>query len=85
MKIIIIGGGIGGLATCLALQQNGIEATVFERAERLHRAWKFADPQITPLPQPYRARPFRTAGRRVRRSKCTRRGPLRLPPLMILS
>ena len=35
MKLIIIGGGIGGLATCLALQQNGIEATVFERAERL--------------------------------------------------
>ncbi len=35
MKLIIIGGGIGGLAACLALQQNGIEATVFERAEQL--------------------------------------------------
>jgi 2-polyprenyl-6-methoxyphenol hydroxylase-like FAD-dependent oxidoreductase len=35
MKLIIIGGGVGGLAACLALQQNGIEATVFERAERL--------------------------------------------------
>jgi 2-polyprenyl-6-methoxyphenol hydroxylase-like FAD-dependent oxidoreductase len=35
MKLIIIGGGIGGLATCLALQQSGIEATVFERSERL--------------------------------------------------
>lgn len=32
---IIIGGGIGGLATAIALRQAGFEVTVFERAERL--------------------------------------------------
>lgn len=31
----IIGGGIGGLATCLALQQAGINAIVYERADEL--------------------------------------------------
>ncbi|MFQ3632802.1 FAD-dependent monooxygenase [Roseiflexus sp.] len=31
MKTIIIGGGIGGLCTALALQHHGIEAVVYER------------------------------------------------------
>lgn len=31
----IIGGGIGGLATCLALQQAGMDANVYERADEL--------------------------------------------------
>jgi 2-polyprenyl-6-methoxyphenol hydroxylase-like FAD-dependent oxidoreductase len=35
MKISIIGGGIGGLATCLALSRAGIDATVYERAPEL--------------------------------------------------
>ncbi len=34
MKAIIIGGGIGGLCTALALQQAGIEATVYEAAPK---------------------------------------------------
>ena len=38
MHVLIIGGGIGGLATALSLQKAGIEATVFE-----------AVPEIRPL------------------------------------
>ncbi len=38
MHVLIIGGGIGGLATALSLQKAGIEATVFE-----------AVPEIQPL------------------------------------
>src|SRR2546421_11399233 len=34
-KAIIIGGGIGGLTTAIALQQAGIDVTVLERAEEL--------------------------------------------------
>lgn len=33
MRVIIAGGGIGGLATAVALRQHGIEAKVFEQAE----------------------------------------------------
>ena len=36
MKIIIIGGGIGGLATALALHRQGVAAKVYERADELH-------------------------------------------------
>lgn len=36
MKILIIGGGIGGLATALALHQQGIVSQVYERADALH-------------------------------------------------
>ena len=35
MKAIIIGGGIGGLTTAIALQQRGIDATVFEAAPEI--------------------------------------------------
>ncbi|MBS1811604.1 MAG: FAD-dependent monooxygenase [Acidobacteria bacterium] len=35
MKIIIIGGGIGGLATALAFHQHGLTAHVYERADAL--------------------------------------------------
>lgn len=34
-KIIIIGGGIGGVATALALHRAGIEATVYERTHQI--------------------------------------------------
>jgi 2-polyprenyl-6-methoxyphenol hydroxylase-like FAD-dependent oxidoreductase len=34
MKAIVVGGGIGGLCTALALQQAGIETTVYEAAPR---------------------------------------------------
>ncbi len=34
-KIIIIGGGIGGLCTAIALQQNGFEVSVYEKVEKL--------------------------------------------------
>src|SRR5947208_1196282 len=34
-KAIIIGGGIGGLCTAIALRQKGIETAVFERAAAL--------------------------------------------------
>lgn len=35
MKIVIIGGGIGGLTTALALKQNGKEVTVYESATEI--------------------------------------------------
>lgn len=35
MKAIVIGGGIGGLATAVALRRMGIEVEVFERAPRI--------------------------------------------------
>lgn len=34
-RAIIIGGGIGGITTAIALQRVGIEAIVFERAEKI--------------------------------------------------
>lgn len=34
-KIIIIGGGIGGLCTAIALQQNGFDVTVYEKVKKL--------------------------------------------------
>ncbi len=36
IKAIIIGGGIGGLATAIALRNVGIEVVVFERVVQLH-------------------------------------------------
>lgn len=35
MKIVIVGGGIGGLAVALALRQAGLDAHVFEQAREL--------------------------------------------------
>lgn len=35
MTVLIVGGGVGGLATALACQLNGIRCCVFERAEQL--------------------------------------------------
>jgi ribulose 1,5-bisphosphate synthetase/thiazole synthase len=35
MKIIVIGGGIGGLTTAIALRRVGIESHVYERAPAL--------------------------------------------------
>ena len=32
MRVMVVGGGIGGLATALALHARGIEAVVFERS-----------------------------------------------------
>jgi FAD-dependent urate hydroxylase len=34
-KVIIIGAGIGGLCTAIALHQNGFDVTVYERAKKL--------------------------------------------------
>ena len=36
VQIAIVGGGIGGLTTALALQQSGFEAEVYEQAPELH-------------------------------------------------
>jgi FAD-dependent urate hydroxylase len=33
--IVIVGGGIGGLCTAIALQRNGFKVTVYEQAEKL--------------------------------------------------
>ena len=35
MKLLIIGGGIGGLVTALALDQAGIEVEIFEQSQEL--------------------------------------------------
>jgi 2-polyprenyl-6-methoxyphenol hydroxylase-like FAD-dependent oxidoreductase len=35
MKVIIIGGGIGGLSAAIALERVGVETVVFEQADRL--------------------------------------------------
>lgn len=35
MRVLVIGAGIGGLTTAIALRQAGIEAVVYERAETL--------------------------------------------------
>src|ERR1700734_1859127 len=35
MKVLIVGGGIGGLATALSLHESGIECTVFEQVPEL--------------------------------------------------
>ena len=35
MKILIIGGGIGGLTAAIALRRRGIEADVYERSPEL--------------------------------------------------
>jgi 2-polyprenyl-6-methoxyphenol hydroxylase-like FAD-dependent oxidoreductase len=32
MKVLVIGGGIGGLATALSLHAAGIECTIFEQS-----------------------------------------------------
>ena len=37
MKIVIIGAGIGGLATAAALRRVGIETEIYEQAERFAR------------------------------------------------
>ena len=34
MKVGIVGGGIGGLATAVGLQRTGVDVTVVERSER---------------------------------------------------
>ena len=35
LRVVIVGAGIGGLATACALRQRGIEVEIFERAEKL--------------------------------------------------
>lgn len=35
MKIIVVGAGIGGLATAIAASREGLEVTVIERAAEL--------------------------------------------------
>lgn len=46
MKIGIAGGGVGGMATAIALQQQGHEVTIFERARAFGRIG--ADVNLTP-------------------------------------
>ncbi len=36
MKVLIAGGGIGGLATALSLHQKGINCEIFERSNEIH-------------------------------------------------
>ena len=38
MKVIVIGGGIGGLSASIALQQDGHETVVYERVSELRPA-----------------------------------------------
>ncbi len=38
MKAIIIGGGIGGLCTAIALQRVGIDTEVFEAVKKSNRS-----------------------------------------------
>jgi salicylate hydroxylase len=36
-RVALVGGGLGGLAACLALARNGIEAHVFEQVKELRQ------------------------------------------------
>jgi cation diffusion facilitator CzcD-associated flavoprotein CzcO len=38
VRAVVIGAGIGGLATTIALEQAGVEPIVIERAPELHEA-----------------------------------------------
>ena len=38
MRAVVVGAGIGGLATAIALEQAGVEPIVIERAPQLHEA-----------------------------------------------
>jgi 2-polyprenyl-6-methoxyphenol hydroxylase-like FAD-dependent oxidoreductase len=38
MRVVVVGGGIGGLSAAIALRREGIEATVLERTSRLEAA-----------------------------------------------
>ncbi|MBX9464406.1 MAG: FAD-dependent monooxygenase [Aquamicrobium sp.] len=46
MKIVIAGGGVGGMAAAIALQKQGHEVTIFERARAFGRIG--ADVNLTP-------------------------------------
>ncbi len=42
-SISIIGGGIGGLATAIALRNHGFSVRVYEKAQALRPAWRRLD------------------------------------------
>lgn len=74
-RVIIVGAGVGGLATAARLADFGHEVTVYERADavggrvrpRAHRGFTFhADPAPLPLPAVYRDL-FRKTGRPLER------------------
>jgi 2-polyprenyl-6-methoxyphenol hydroxylase-like FAD-dependent oxidoreductase len=39
VRAIVVGGGIGGLTTAIALRRIGVEVVVFERADELREIW----------------------------------------------
>ena len=70
MKVIIAGGGIGGLMTALMLHARGIDCEVFEQADAVPRAWRRHQHPAARDQGAGRTRPARPA-RRGRRSAPT--------------
>jgi len=40
LKIVIVGAGIGGLSTAIALARRGHQVTAFEQVQELSEVWK---------------------------------------------
>lgn len=43
LKIIVVGAGLGGLATAIALAQHGHSVTVYEQTPQLGEVWTYID------------------------------------------
>ena len=78
LRVVVVGGGVGGLATALALGRAGHQVTVLERdrpaavddAEAAFAAERRGAPQVAPdprLPRPHRRRAAPPVPRRARR------------------
>lgn len=68
MRVIIVGGGIGGLTLALMLHARGINATVYEQASEIREVGV----GINTLPMPSASSPTSACCRRSTRSASAR-------------